>query len=643
MSIPENTQISYQIIAVDDDSQDSIDSYSITGGTDDALFSMSEEGVLAAQFLPNFEDPQDYNKDNRYLIEIFANSGGWDRGRGVVADFTVTVQDVDGEQPGPVTNLRVTKEDTSCVRIDWDLPAVNPGPPVDLYLYQAWAVESSDRSVVPVALTSNRYLEQCDLDPAANVRVIVRPSTAEGHGDSSQVDAYVDDCGADSGNACSLAVGESRAGRINLQPDQDWFQVSLEANTRYQIDARGWAWLERGGTLSDSSLSVIDSSGNPVSGGADNDGGAGNNARLFFTPTASGTYYLQVGENGDDDTGTYTVSVLSISDNLGPKIYFGDRAFSVGEADTLEQQVYADDYDPSDSVSRYELRGDDSEYFSISNTGYLITASCTNFEVPDDADEDNVYEFQVWVFSGAGARELSASINVTVTITDGEFEVPGPPTNVRITDEGANFIRFVWDAPTMNEGSSVSGYIQHYYQEGQGLVLYGTGNNPDRFVKLRGLTPDTPANVRVRAANADGYGCHSAWIEGRTDDCGEELSDTCTITSGESREGRINLNRERDRDWFQIDMGAGTLYRIDVKGSASADPGGTLRNPRVRMLDANGRKVAGEYNDNGGAGKNARLDFTPDTTGVYHVRVDSKNSAGVGTYTVSVADLTANP
>ncbi len=44
LSIPENTQISYQIIAVDDDPQDSIDSYSITGGTDDALFSMSEEG-----------------------------------------------------------------------------------------------------------------------------------------------------------------------------------------------------------------------------------------------------------------------------------------------------------------------------------------------------------------------------------------------------------------------------------------------------------------------------------------------------------------------------------------------------------------------------------------------------------------------
>ena len=52
---------------------------------------------------------------------------------------------------------------------------------------------------------------------------------------------------------------------------------------------------------------IYDDSANTVSNTENDDGGQGNNARLTFTPTATGAYYVAVGANGA--TGTYRVSV----------------------------------------------------------------------------------------------------------------------------------------------------------------------------------------------------------------------------------------------------------------------------------------------------------------------------------------------
>ena len=118
------------------------------------------------------------------------------------------------------------------------------------------------------------------------------------------------DCPGDFSTTCEVDVGGSVAGNISSRTDFDWFRVDLEAGTRYQIDLEG-APTSRG-TLPDPSLELRDTDG---SFEADNESsGVGDNAREIYTPTATGTYYVRVGEV-DGETGTYTLSVIVLGAN----------------------------------------------------------------------------------------------------------------------------------------------------------------------------------------------------------------------------------------------------------------------------------------------------------------------------------------
>ena len=70
----------------------------------------------------------------------------------------------------------------------------------------------------------------------------------------------------------------------------------------------------------------------------DDDGGAGYNARVTFTATDAGTYYLVAGNSyvytggGEyDSKGTYTLSVTEVPDDLAPAFAEGSYAFSLAE------------------------------------------------------------------------------------------------------------------------------------------------------------------------------------------------------------------------------------------------------------------------------------------------------------------------
>lgn len=76
--------------------------WSITGGADAALFSVVEAtGVVTWDSAPDYEDPQDANTDNVYVVELTAtNDAGSDA---LTLNITVTDVNEDGALPqGPV-------------------------------------------------------------------------------------------------------------------------------------------------------------------------------------------------------------------------------------------------------------------------------------------------------------------------------------------------------------------------------------------------------------------------------------------------------------------------------------------------------------------------------------------------------------
>ena len=136
-----------------------------------------------------------------------------------------------------------------------------------------------------------------------------------------------DDFTADTSTTGTVTTGGSATGEISTRGDKDWFAVDLEAGKTYQFDLEGSS--TDAGSLHDPLLwGVYDSDGDKIAGTFDDDGGTGRNSRLFFTPTESGTYYVEAGYNlfthyvqGSFDLysgveGTYTLSVRDTDDDF---------------------------------------------------------------------------------------------------------------------------------------------------------------------------------------------------------------------------------------------------------------------------------------------------------------------------------------
>ena len=136
------------------------------------------------------------------------------------------------------------------------------------------------------------------------------PAAPGGPGKRANVSEGNDDCPEDATTPCEVDVGGSVTGNIGTDVDEDRFAVELEAGTRYQIDLEGQATGR--GTQPNPFLDLLSNTSVPIE--LDDDDGVGDNARLVYTPTAAGTYYIDAG-TGDDAQGTYTLSVIVLGAN----------------------------------------------------------------------------------------------------------------------------------------------------------------------------------------------------------------------------------------------------------------------------------------------------------------------------------------
>lgn len=97
-------------------------------------------------------------------------------------------------------------------------------------------------------------------------------------------------------------AGDDRISRIDMAGDLDYYRVDLEAGVTYVIDVRGTG----DAPLADPFLTVLNESNERVT--SDDDSGDGLDARLRFTPSTAGTYYIQASGLGGS-TGWYQVAI----------------------------------------------------------------------------------------------------------------------------------------------------------------------------------------------------------------------------------------------------------------------------------------------------------------------------------------------
>ena len=323
------------------------------------------------------------------------------------------------------------------------------------------------RSLAP-GFTAYSYIIS-GLEPDQHYTLRVKASNEEGESPwTSAIDAYTDDCSAlNDTDSCEISVGGTAEGRINVSAlggDKDWFAVTLAAGGQYEIEAKGDTTGDHGGTLRDPELKLYDSDGNAIDGAADDDSGTGLNAKLFFRAPAADTYYIEVGDPGGDEAGTYTVSV---ADATLPRLASGLRV-TVRENAALSHRLVAVDDNPGHTVRGISITGGaDSGKFSLDADNILTMTAAPDYENPQDADRDNVYEVEVTIVSGppGSDNELLGVAAIRVTVTDDDTEAPQAPRNVRPvraerTADG-NRLVFAWDAAA-NSGPNVSAYTVRY-------------------------------------------------------------------------------------------------------------------------------------------------------------------------------------
>ena len=122
------------------------------------------------------------------------------------------------------------------------------------------------------------------------------------------------------------------------------------------------------------------------------------------------------------------------------------------------------------------------------------------------------------------------------------------------------------------------------------------------------------------------------------DDYAADKDTAGVVTVGGSVEGEIEINR--DRDWYAVELEAGKTYRVDIEGRGTFL--GTLNDPVLGgIFDADENPIANTGDDFGGTGLNAQLYFTPDAGGTHYIEAGADAPSwfgGEGTYRVSVTE-----
>lgn len=124
VSMPENQKVATVVTATDADS-DPI-TYSISGGVDAALFQISSGGTLSFASAPDYEKPQDANKDNIYVVMVAANDSSQTATQTlsiVVTDVFENLPPVIGSDGGTPTATRQIKENQTLAAV---VTAIDP-------------------------------------------------------------------------------------------------------------------------------------------------------------------------------------------------------------------------------------------------------------------------------------------------------------------------------------------------------------------------------------------------------------------------------------------------------------------------------------------------------------------------------------
>ena len=519
LSIEENTTTA-TVVAVDNDADDDITGYTLTGGTDQAFFSeITSAGVLSFDEAPNFEDPKDSGTDNTYVVTVEATSGTGTREMTATQTITVTVTDADekSDTPDKPTLAKVTGSSTT-LTATWTKPDLNGGPDIAGYAVEyrqtggSWTNFAHTGSGLTTTVTG--------LTADTSYQVQVRAKNGETDSDWSDASDAVK-TNAEMTTGCTLNTGDLWCGVATVE------ELVFEGTSFAYgfVDASASPNPSDTGALSDKEFTVgtnrytIDIA--TVGLGATAEGlnfsltsalsdtdkeklvlhvGSRTFAFSDATRTNDGFTY-QWSNTGLDWSSETSVTLRLRAPNNAPEFSVELAAFTVPEnsaADTVVGTVTATD-DDSDTLT-YSLEGTDAASFAIdSGTGEIKTKAGVTYNYEAKFD----YEMTAKADDGNGGTD---TIDVAIALLDDDTEKsdkPAKPTLAPVPGSSTT-LTASWRKPGLNGGPDITGYKLEYRERPSGDWEDFAHGGTAETTTITGLMAGTEYQVRVQAENGEG-------------------------------------------------------------------------------------------------------------------------------------------
>ena len=418
---------------------------------------------------------------------------------------------------------------------------------------------------------------------------------------------------------------------------------------------------------------------------------AGTTNEALNVTLLAGSYYVRIeareeGDNayvfryGVDDPDAEELARLQQQGTQQPPAFpREDYAFDLAEnADGSTDPVSlgtVETTDPDSPVLTYSIEdGNDAGRFEIDETtGELFyTGTGEDFE-----SESTRFDLTVRASDGGLSTDTTVTVNVTdVTERDLSVSVSEPEGDdfpAAITTSGVVAVDSLvtgnvettgdvdWFAVTLTANQTYqidlkgltpvqdvntlsNPYFRGVYDINGNLVEGTTDNNGGVYSNSRvTFTPDESSVYYVAAGGYSGSGVVGTYTlsvtditDGITDDFAADASTIGEVAVGASVTGEIEISG--DRDWFEVNLDANRIYRIDIEGRST--DAGTLFEPYLYGVhDQHGNLIADTWNAHDGVGRNSRKIFSDAEDANYYVAVGAYGD-WEGTYKLSVTDVT---
>ena len=444
-----------------------------------------------------------------------------------------------------------------------------------------------------------------------------------------------DDYAASTATTGSVSVNSSSTGRIDFAGDYDWFRVTLVAGTTYKF-------RENGISLADAYLYLRDSSGNAIT--HDDDSGGNHNSLITYTPTTSGTYYLDAG-GYHSNTGTYSVSVTASDDYANSTATTGSVGVNSSSTGRID---FAGDYDWFKvnlvAGTTYQLRenrislGDSYLYFRDSSGTTIATdhnsGGGNNSLITFKPTTSGTYYLDAGGNSTTGTYTVSVTADdyANTTATTGSVGVNSSTTGKIDWSGDYDWFKVNLVAGTtyqLRENRISLGDSYLYFHNSSGATIATDHNSGGGNNSLITFKPTTSGTYYLDAGGNSTTGTYTVSVT--ADDYANTTATTGFVGVNSYTLGKIDWSG--DYDWFKVNLVAGKTYLLKELGTDNLDPYLYLRN-------SSGAAIT--HDDNSGGNHDSLITYTATTSGVYYLDAGGYQNT-TGRYAVTVYEIDITP